>query len=105
MASQIMKLDDDTLVEVELSAQDAQKISGGGLGLGRLNTSFQKIQPILKTVCEPINAVWKELSQDMHIEQAEVELGLSFEGQGNIFITKSTAGANLNIKLILKPKG
>lgn len=40
----------------------------------------------------------------MSIEQAEVELGLSFEGEGNLFVTKSTLGANLKIKLILKPK-
>lgn len=41
----------------------------------------------------------------MNIEQAEIELGLSFEGEGNLYITKSKAGASLTVKLTLKPKG
>jgi hypothetical protein len=40
----------------------------------------------------------------MHIEQAEVEIGLSFEGQGNLYVAKSAIGANLTVKLVLKPK-
>ena len=103
MATQIMKLDDGTFVEVELSPGEARPIAASGFGT--ISTSLKEIQPLLKKICEPINAVWKELNQDMHIEQAEVELGLSFEGQGNIFITKAKAGANLTIKLILEPKG
>lgn len=47
---------------------------------------------------------WDELNQDMHIERAEIELGLSFEGEGNIYVTKATASANLVVKLQLKPK-
>jgi hypothetical protein len=37
------------------------------------------------------------------IEQAEIELGISFEAEGNLYIAKSKTTANLNIKLILKP--
>ena len=40
----------------------------------------------------------------MEIEQAEVEVGLNFEGQGNIYITKGKGGTNLKVKLVLKPK-
>lgn len=40
----------------------------------------------------------------MDIERAEIELGLSFEGEGNLYVTKSSAGANLKVKLSLKPK-
>jgi len=100
MATKIVQLEDDTFVEVEISPDQAQQISYGK----KLNTSFEKIQPVLMKVCRPINAVWQEISQEMHIEQAEIELGLSFEGEGNIFVTKAKAGANLTIKLTLKPK-
>jgi hypothetical protein len=54
--------------------------------------------------CKPIINAWKELSEEIYIEKAEVELGLSFEGEGNIYITKSKAGANLTVKIILKPQ-
>jgi hypothetical protein len=40
----------------------------------------------------------------MNIEQAEIELGLSFEGEGNLYVTKSKLGANLTVKLVLTPK-
>ena len=40
----------------------------------------------------------------MNIEQAEIQLGLSFEAEGNLYITKAKGNANLTIKLTLKPK-
>jgi hypothetical protein len=40
----------------------------------------------------------------MNIEQAEIELGLSFKGEGNLYVTKSKLGANLTVKLVLTPK-
>ena len=51
---------------------------------------------------KPVSSAWSEISKEVHIEQAEVELGLSFEGEGNIYITKAKAGAKLNIKLTIK---
>jgi hypothetical protein len=41
----------------------------------------------------------------MQIEQAEIQIGFSFEGEGNLYVTKSKAGANLTVKMVLKPKG
>jgi hypothetical protein len=38
------------------------------------------------------------------IETAEVTINFSFEGEGNIYVTKAKAGSNLSVKLILKPK-
>jgi hypothetical protein len=40
----------------------------------------------------------------MDIDAAEVQVGLSFEAEGNIYIAKSRAAANLTVKLVLKPK-
>jgi Trypsin-co-occurring domain 1 len=40
----------------------------------------------------------------MNIDQAEVQLSLSFEAEGNLYITKSKANANMTVKLVLKPK-
>jgi hypothetical protein len=45
------------------------------------------------------------MNQDMILEQAEVEIGFSFEGEGNVYVTKAKASSNLTVKLILKPKG
>jgi hypothetical protein len=102
MATKLIRLDDGTLVEVEVSPEQAQPISGGLAD--RVNETFDKIRPILVRTCRPIAAAWAEISQEMEIEQAEVQIGLSFEGEGNLYVTKSKAGANLVVKLVLKPK-
>jgi hypothetical protein len=102
MATKLIQLQDGTLVEVEVPPDQAQQISSSSAK--RVDESLDKIKPILVNACRPITAAWKEISQDMEIEQAEVELGLSFEGEGNLYITKSKAGANLKVKLVLKPK-
>lgn len=101
MDSKLIELHDGTLVEVEVPVGQAQKISGGFAE--KVNATFDKIQPLLIRICQPIVNTWKEINKDMNIEQAEVEIGLSFEGEGNLYITKSKAGANLTIKLLLKP--
>ena len=102
MASRLIKLNDGTLIEAEVSDDQAQEISGGLAE--KVEASFDSIREILSNVCKPLASTWKELNKDLEIDQAEIQLGLSFEGEGNLFITKSKAGANLNIKLILKPK-
>jgi Trypsin-co-occurring domain 1 len=102
MATKLIQLEDGTLVEVELPGEQIQQISGGMAD--RVSATFNKVQPLLIKTCRPIAAAWAELSKEMNIEQAEVQIGLSFEGEGNLYITKSKANANLTIKLTLKPK-
>lgn len=102
MATKLIELEDGTLVEVEVQGEQVQQISGGFAE--KVSSTFDKIQPLLVKTCRPIAAAWDELSKEMNIEQAEVEIGISFEGEGNLYVTKSKAGANLTIKLMLKPK-
>lgn len=102
MSTKLIELEDGTLVEIEVTEEYAKQISSGFSD--KVNSTFNKIQPILVNVTKPIVTAWQEINQDMNIEKAEVELGLSFEGEGNLYVTKSKASANLVIKLILRPK-
>ncbi len=102
MATQLIELEDGTLVEIDVTGKQVEQISGGMAK--RVNATINTIKPILINTCQPIIAAWKELNQEVNIEQAEIEVGLSFEGEGNIYITKAKAGANLMVKLILKLK-
>jgi hypothetical protein len=102
MATKLIRLKEGPLVEVEITDEQAVPCAGGATEL--VEESVDQIKPILKTVCRPISEAWKEISQDMTIESAEVQLGLSFEGEGNLFISKAKAGANLTVKLTMKPK-
>lgn len=102
MATKLIKLEDGTLIEVDVPGEQVEKISGGMAK--QVEATVDKIKPILLRICKPITETWKELNQEMHIQQAEVELGLSFEGEGNLYVTKAKAGANVSVKLVLKPK-
>jgi hypothetical protein len=103
MASKLIKLEDETLVEVEVVDNKAREISAGAADKIQ-DAAIDKIKPIILIACRPISEVWKELNKEMHIEQADVELGLGFEAEGNLYITKAKGNANLVVKLTLKPK-
>lgn len=102
MSTKLIQLEDGTLVEVEIPPDQPRQISGGFVK--RVNNTFDVIKPLLIRVCHPIADAWEEINQDMNIEEAEVELGLSFGAEGNLYITKTKANANLTVKLKLKPK-
>jgi Trypsin-co-occurring domain 1 len=102
MGTKLIRLEDDTLIEVEVLSDQVQQISGGFAD--KVDATFDKIRPLLVKTCRPIAEAWKEINKEMNIESAEIELGLSFEAEGNLYVTKSTAGANVTVKLVLKPK-
>ena len=99
MPTELIRLGDDLLVEVEVDSQESRQVSGGSAE--RVAKSFSQIQAVLSTVCKPLKSTWQELNKEMTVEKAEVEIGLGFEGEGNLFVTKAKAGANLTVKLTL----
>jgi hypothetical protein len=102
VATKLIELDNEILIEIEVPPNEAQKISGGLAD--RVNATLDKIRPILLNTCRPIIAAWNDIGKEIDVDRAEIELGLSFEGEGNLYITKSKAGANLTVKLVLKPR-
>jgi len=103
MGSKLIKLEDGTLIEVEVQQEEVQEISDRAAN--RVSTTFDKVKPVLLKACRPITEVLKELNQEMEVTEAEIEIGFSFESEGNIYITKAKASSNLKVKLVLKPKG
>jgi len=101
--TKLIRLDDGKgiLVQVDVSPNQAQQVSGG---IDKVKETVDKITPILTSVCKPLVSAWQELNKEMQVEQTEVELGISFSGEGNIYLAKTTMGANLTVKLTLKPK-
>src|SRR5262245_33194431 len=101
MATKLIELDGDILVEAEVPFNEAREISGNAID--RVGQSLETIHPLLVKVCTSLKSVWTEMNKEMSIDQAEVELGLSFTGEGNLYITKASAGANLKVKIVMKP--
>ncbi len=102
MASKLIQLKDGTLVEVEVSENEARQISSREANA--VEATFEKIKPVLRQAVQPIAEIWEELNRDVELESATVEIGFSFEGEGNIYVTKAKAGANVAVTLTLKPK-
>src|SRR5713226_3510340 len=100
MASKLIKLEDGTLVEVEVAGDEVQQISGGLAE--KVDATLNKIKPVLLKTCQPIVAAAKELREDIDLEQVEVEVGLSFDIEGNIYVAKTTFGANVLVRMTLK---
>lgn len=102
MATKLIKLEDNILIEVEIQDSQSEQIAGGFIE--KVKSSFEKIEPVLLAVCRPITGVWHEIEKNMDVEKATVEIGLSFEVEGNVYVTKSTTNANLKLTFEMKPK-
>lgn len=103
MTTKLIELNEGILVEVTTSPDEMQQISGGG-AFDKVGGTIDQIKPVLLKVCQSVAAAWKDVSKDLHVEQAEIELGLGFEAEGNLFVAKGKADANLTVKLILSRK-
>lgn len=101
MSTRLIELEDGTLVEVQVPDEQVEQISGGFAK--RVDATFAQIKPLILKTCKPIAESWQTLNQDIQVERAEVEIGLSFEGEGNLYVTRSTASANITIRLTLAP--
>jgi len=101
MATKLIRLEDGTLVEVEAPLEEVQQVSGGFAG--RVDATIDVLKPTLLKICRPLTETWAELNKEVHLEQAEVEIDLSFDFEGNIYVAKAKTGANIKVKLILKP--
>lgn len=105
MSTELVQLNNsqEVLVEVTRNIDPARQISGGELAKP-VQRGLEQIEPMIKALTQPLVNSWRALNQDMLVESAELEVGLSFEAEGNLYVTKAKAEANLTLKLILKPK-
>ena len=108
MAMKLVKLDNGLLMEVEIAenSNDIQQINGGGENeiLERVEGSMGMVESMLKESVKPIVSAYEALNHDVVLERAEVEIGIGFSAEGNIFIAKGKGSANLKVKLVLAPK-
>jgi hypothetical protein len=100
MSSKLIKLEDGTLVEVEVPENEAQQIAGSFADT--VEASLNKIKPLLLKACKPVAEAVKAIHDEVELDQVEIELGLSFETEGNIYITKASLGANMIVRMTLK---
>jgi hypothetical protein len=104
MAKKLIELENGLMMEVEASQNEIEMISGGDDLVEKVGKSMSTVENILIQSATPIVNAYKVLDQEVALESAEVEIGIGFSAEGNIFIVQGSANANLNVKLVLKPK-
>lgn len=102
MASKLIKTRDGILVEVVVPEGEAEQIAGGFAK--KVDTSIDALQAVITRLCEPVLNTWENLRGKVPLKELEVEFGLSFEGEGNLFLTKSKASANITVKAVIAPR-
>jgi Trypsin-co-occurring domain 1 len=100
LGTRLIKLEDGTLVEVETAGTEVQEIAGSLAE--QVDTTLNKIKPVLLKACLPVAQAVKEMRDQVELDQVEIELGLSFESEGNLYITKAKLGANVLVRMTLK---
>jgi len=107
MSKKLIELENGLLMEVEIPENELgiEQISAGDNDLvNKVDVSMGKVEKILIKSVEPVINAYHLLNQDIVLEKAEVEIGIGFSAEGNIFIAKGSTSANLKVKLVLKPK-
>ena len=76
MATKLIQLEDGLLLEAEVPEDQAEPISGGTVD--KVNATIYQIEPLLINACRPITAAWKQLADEVQIDNAQIALGVNF---------------------------
>lgn len=95
----IIKLKDDIEVEVEVNEVQAHEISDDGV----VESSIDKVQSLLTKVMLPISNTYKELDKEVCVGEVKVSIGVKIGVEGNFILAKSTAGANIQVEMTMRP--
>jgi hypothetical protein len=104
MPTQFLELKDGIFVEIgspmdrrqEMHASTAEQVDTTMEIVGRT------LSRILRPLGEAFGGLYEALDVPVAIESAEIELGLSFSAEGSLFVAKSKAEGNLNVKVKFK---
>jgi NTP-dependent ternary system trypsin peptidase co-occuring protein len=101
MVNRLVQLKDGILIEVE-EAEGRQRPIAASDGIDKVGKSLDQVKIVLERIATAMKECWDSTAAKLEISQLEIELGLSFEAEGNLFVTKAKGGANLVVKLTAK---
>ena len=104
MSKKLIELENGLMMEVEVPESEIEMISGGDEMVSKVQASMGTVETMLIQSVEPIINTYNTLNQEVTLEKAEVEIGIGFSAEGNVFVAKGSASANLKVKLVLSPK-
>lgn len=102
MGTRLIELSDGVRVEVEGIPGEAEEVSG--IAARRVSSSLDKIGPLLDRLCEVAAKSWSKPHAAAEVEHAELEVGIGFEGEGDLYIARLRGSANIVVRLHIKPQ-
>jgi len=101
MRSSYLELSDGVIVEV--GSPGAQREEMHSALLERVDSTLESVGDVIERLVKPVAQSFAEMKQALdvpiEVKEAELEIGLSFSAEGNIFITKATAEGSLKVKI------
>lgn len=104
MSKKLIELENGLMMEVEIPESEIEMISGGDDMVSKVEASMGTVEKMLIQSVQPVINTYNALNQEVTLESAEVEIGIGFSAEGNVFVAKGSASANLKVKLVLSPK-
>jgi hypothetical protein len=102
--SRLIRLQDNVLVEVESQPGGWQEISASD-AVPQLDAAIGKASDTLVRVCESLAEAVKRISETVEITNVEATVGLGFEAEGNLYITKAKGNASITVKVTMAKSG
>jgi hypothetical protein len=107
MANKFLELGDGVIVEIGAPSEQREEMHTASAE--RVDTTMEMVGNMLGKIVRPIGESFAHLHQALQVpievSGAEVEMGLSFSAEGNLFVAKSKAEGNLKVKITFKPLG
>jgi hypothetical protein len=91
------------LVEVDMKLPEAQEASSGTV-IRVIGKGFDDILETLRSIVVPFSDTWSELSKEVEISESTMKLTLGITAEGNFYVAKGGASANLEISLKMTPR-
>jgi hypothetical protein len=104
MSTKFLELKDGIIVEIGAPNEVREEMHTSTAE--RVDTTMRMVASMVGEIVRPLgdafSHLYDALDVAMSVETAEVEMGLSFSAEGQIFIAKSKAEGTLKIKVIFK---
>jgi hypothetical protein len=101
MKSSYLELRDGVIVEVGSPGLERQEMHNAALE--RVDSTLDTLGDVIERLVKPVAQSFADMKQALdvpiEVKEAQLEVGLSFSAEGNIFITKATAEGSLKVKI------
>jgi hypothetical protein len=102
VSTKLIELEDGILVEVRTQEDGFEALSSRTAD--RVGATIDSIGPLIVKLCSPIGGALKDLKSLVDIDHVEVALSLGFEVEGNMYVARSKADANVSITFSITPE-